>query len=287
MSDHDDVGTISSLEGLFLSREFGHSEEIDSPTWLDELWLAANSYDPEPQFKTGPLEEVFLSRDFGQPLADDDEEGTMDPEGPGATVLAFTPRDASARQRAVAAISGVAATVLVVAGVASGSGHPNSPGAPQVQAQAAAPAGKGSGTAPASAAPSPSPSSTPAFAANDLGTQPAVLTSATGPVPQVAVATPAGTTGTTGTTGTIVPTTPATGTGGAPAPTPPPSTNTDPFSAVVVVAGNTVAAAGTTVSTTASQVGTAVPPASSLTGVLGGVGATVSGLGQMLASTSA
>ena len=192
MSDHHDVGTISSLEELFLSREFGHSEEIDSPTWLDELWLARTSYDPEPHFETGPLEEVFLSRDFGQPLADDDEEGAIDLEGPGATVLAFTPRDASARQRAVAAISGVAAAMLVVAGVASGSGHPNSPGAPKVQAQAAAPAGQGSGTAPASAAPSPSSSSTPASAANELGSQPAVLTSATAPAPQVAVAAPAG-----------------------------------------------------------------------------------------------
>ena len=202
---------------LSLSREFGHSEEIDSPTWLDELWLAANSYDPEPHFETGPLEEVFLSRDFGQPFADDDEEGTIDPEGPAATVLAFTPRDASARQRAVAAISGVAATVLVVAGVASGSGHPNSPGAPKVQAQASAPAGQGSGTPPASAAPSPSSSGTPTSAANEQGSQPAVLTSATTPAPQVAVATPAGS------TVTVVPTTPATGTGGAPAPTPAPA----------------------------------------------------------------
>jgi hypothetical protein len=278
MSDHD-VG-ISNLEELFLSREFGHSEEIEGPTWLDELWLAA-AFDPGARTESGPLEEVFLSRDFGHPLAEDDEETPVDPEGPGATVLAFTPRDASARQRAVAALSGVAATVLVVAGVASGSGHPNSPGVTQAQAPVAA--GHRSGSAPASSAPSAPPSTTPTPAANDLGSRPAVLTSDTVSVPQLAVA------ASSGTTFTVVPAAPATGTGGepapAPTPAPPPSTNTDPLSAVVVVAGNTVATAGTTVTTAANRVGAAVPPASSLTSVLGGVGATVSGLGQMLASS--
>ncbi len=288
MSDHHDVGTISNLEELFLSREFGHSEEIDSPTWIDELWLGA-AYDPEAHLDPGPLEEVFLSRDFGRPMAEDDEETTADLDGPGATVLAFTPRDASARQRAVASLSGVAAAVLVVAGVAGGSGHSNPPGVPQAQAQAQAPAaaGPGSGSASAPGAPSVSPGSTPTVAADDQVSPPAVLTSLTSPAPQVSVAAPPGS------TVTVVPTTPATGTGGAPSPTPaptpapPPSTSTGPLGAAVVVAGNTVATAGTTVSTTASQVGAAVPAAASLTGVLGGVGATVSGLGEMLASTSA
>ncbi len=281
MSDHD-VG-ISNLEELFLSREFGHSEEIEGPTWLDELWLAA-AFDPGALTEPGPLEEVFLSRDFGHPLAEDDEETPVGPDGPGATVLAFTPRDGSARQRAVAALSGVAATVLVVAGVASGSGHPNSPSVTQAQAPAAA--GHRSDSAPASSAPSALPSTTPTPSANDLGSQPAVLTSATVSVPQLAVAAQPGT------PVTVAPTAPATGTGGAPAPAPaptpapPPPTTTDPLNAVLVVAGNTVATAGTTVTTTASQVGAAVPPASSLTSVLGGVGATVSGLGQMFASSS-
>ena len=168
MSDHHDVGTISNLEELFLSREFGHSEEIDSPTWIDELWLGA-AYDPEAHLDPGPLEEVFLSRDFGRPMAEDDEETTADLDGPGATVLAFTPRDASARQRAVASLSGVAAAVLVVAGVAGGSGHSNPPGVPQAQAQAQAPAaaGPGSGSASAPGAPSVSPGSTPTVAADD------------------------------------------------------------------------------------------------------------------------
>jgi hypothetical protein len=287
MSDHD-VG-ISSLEELFLSREFGHSEEIEGPTWLDELWLAA-AFDPGAVTQSGPLEEVFFSRDFGQPLPEDDEdESPVDPDRPGATVLAFTPRDAPARHRAVAALSGVAATVLVVAGVASGSGHPNSPGVSQAQAPRTAPAtaGQGSRSAPASPAPSLSSSSTPTPSGNDLGSQPAVLTSFTVSAPQLAVAAAPGT------PVTATPPAPATGTGGAPAPAPapapvpPPPTTTDPVNAVLVVAGNTVVAAGTTVTTTASQVGAAAPPASSLTSVLGGVGATVSGLGQMLASTSA
>ena len=46
MSTRHDAGTISSLEDLFLSRAFGHSEEVVAPVVLDRLWLSAE-YDPE------------------------------------------------------------------------------------------------------------------------------------------------------------------------------------------------------------------------------------------------
>ena len=217
MSDHHDVGTISNLEELFLSREFGHSEEIDSPTWIDELWLGA-AYNPEAHLDPGPLEEVFLSRDFGRPMAEDDEETTADLDGPGATVLAFTPRDASARQRAVGVPQRRGRRGAGGGRRGRGSGHSNPPGVPQAQAQAQAPAAAGPGSGSASAAPgapSVSPGGTPTVAANDQGSLPAVLTSLTSPAPQVSVAAPPGS------TVTVVPTTPATGTGGAPSPTPP------------------------------------------------------------------
>src|SRR5580700_7923746 len=109
MSDHKMAGTIISLEEFFLSREFGHSEKVDVPIRLDELWLSAE-YDPQNVTEHGKLEEVFLSRDFGRPLVEDDEVSSAERfDGPGATVLAFTPRDAPARHRAMAAIGGVAA----------------------------------------------------------------------------------------------------------------------------------------------------------------------------------
>ncbi len=180
MSDGGEVATITSLEQFFLSRDFGHSEEVELPIRLDELWLSAE-YDPQDVSEFGKLEEVFLSRDFGQPLIEADEDNTADHlEGPSATVLAFTPRDAPARHRAVAVISGVAAAALVVAGVAAGSGHPNNSGV--TQAQAPSPA------KPGGSAPSTPPSSTPVVptgtltlaAASNVSSEPEVLTSATG-----------------------------------------------------------------------------------------------------------
>jgi hypothetical protein len=70
--------------------------------------------------------------------------------------------------------------------------------------------------------------------------------------------------------------------GGAPPPTPTPPGAGSPLAPVTVLINNT----GTTVTNAAGQLGDAVPGLAPVTGVLGGVGSTVNGLGQLLASTT-
>jgi hypothetical protein len=288
MSDQYDAGTVSSLEELFLSREFGQPEQVRTPIRLDEIWLHA-AFEPDPPAEGGQLEEVFLSRDFGHPQADeldgDDDAAVADQDGPGATVLAFAPRDAAARQRAVAAIGGVAAAALVVAGVASGIGHPNSTG-PSSQAQGPAPHAASGNPSQPTTAPSVPVTAPPANGSSSTvpssgGEPTAQLTAATSPAPaqEIVIEAPPGS------TVTVTPPPSSGASGGSPAPAPT-SGSGNLLSAVVVVVGNTVHGVGTAVTTTSGQLGATVPAISPLTGVLGGVGATVSGVGQALATTS-
>ncbi len=282
MSDQKDAGAITSLEEVFLSREFGRVPS-------QGIWSIGGGEDAgEPH----QLEQVFLSEEFGRPTAIT----AAAPAAAGAPALVALPGGAtgerdSTRYRAIAAVSGVAAAALVVVGIATGTGQttkqpsvsaqgqhpgPNQPattggartqgGAPQPGASPTAPVGSSGGeTAFAQLA---SASSSPA---------PAVVVEVPqGTTVEVVSSPPAGSSGSGGSSGTG-------GSGGAP----PPATSTggggNVLTPVLVVVGNTVSTVGTTVTLASNGLGTALPGAAPVTGLLGSLGATVTSLGRSVA----
>jgi hypothetical protein len=285
MSDQEKAGVITSLEEVFLSREFGRSPSRGMPP-------LGGAYEPaEPP----QLEEVFLSERFGHPEAVAATTAVFVAPTPALAALPGrigTERD-SARYRAIAALSGVAAAALVVVGVASGGGQTAK--TPTVSAQGA---GGSNPPGPTGGSPegTPPPGSggtgqdtTPAGTAASggaTGTPVAQLASVTTPSsPQVIVEVPAGTTVevvTTTTTTTTPP--PPPGSGGTP-PTVP-SGGGSVLTPLVVVVGNTVSTVGATVTATSTDLGNALPVASPLTGLLGNLGATVASLGRSVVGTA-
>ncbi len=257
------------------------------------------------QYQTGAvtsLEQVFLSEQFGRShltRADEVPPAVLWPDNAVLTALTSVLRESN-RHRAIAAVSGIAAAAMVVAGLASG-GAQHVRGVVSAEAPRTGPRpfpGSGSG-------PSSGLSTVPMVAGGTLatssgpaGTPPLFLTGVRaptgqgGPPPAVTVVVPPGT------NVTVVPSsatpkgglTGSTGAGsgssaGSPAPTPP----------VVIMVGNTVTTAGAAVTTTTNQIASrlsAVQPATGAlggvgaTGALGGVGASVTGLGQGLNSTT-
>ena len=200
----------------------------------------------------------------------------------------------SNRHRAIAAVSGIAAAAMVVAGLASG-GAPHTQGGLSAQGQRAGahpPARSHSGSQAGLSPGSGGAGGTLAVSSGSSGSPHALLTGQlaqagqSGPPPAVSVVVPPGT------TVTVVPSPvpprgpTGSGTGGAPsAPAPAAPATTNPTAPVVVVVGNTVTTAGTAVTTTTDQVGSSLPAAATATGALG-VGPTVTGLTQGLNSTT-
>ena len=128
MSEQREGGTVTSLEEVFLSREFGRA--------CARRGLTDSRF--EDLGEASPLEEVFLSENFGRPetvAARRSQTILPEPVDPDdAVVTPLHPTWETTRYRAIAAVSGVAAAALVVAGVASGGGHT---GRPTVSAQGA------------------------------------------------------------------------------------------------------------------------------------------------------
>jgi hypothetical protein len=280
MSDQKEAGAVTSLEEVFLSREFGRlpSRGISSVRFTDEV--------AEPP----QLEQVFLSREFGHPEAVTATTPALVAPVPALAVLPGRAERDNTRYRAIAAVSGVAAAALVVVGIAAGTGQPTKQ--PTVSAQG--PHGSnpiGGGGSPQGTTPTPgSPGVTPAAAAGSgsgSGTPVAQLTSATTPTsPEVVVEVPAGT------TVEVVSTPPAqaaptgTGSGSGGPPPPPVSGGGSVLTPLLVVVGNTVSTVGATVTATSTDLGHALPVASSVTGLLGGLGATVVSLGRSVVGTA-
>jgi hypothetical protein len=285
MSDQEEAGVIASLEEVFLSREFGRAP-------VRRAWVTGGV---EEASDTPELEQVFLSETFGKPQAVPalravPGEPEPVPDHPPGT-LPFVPRE-STRHRAVAAVSGVAAAALVVAGVASGNGQPGRP-VVSAQGQRVSPRAGGGSSGPTLVAP-PTGASVPAAKAVAPGggiVAPNATTVAqigrSGSAPPVVIAAPPGT------AVTVVPSPAApsggsagsTGGGagaGAPVPTPTAPGAGNPLAPVTVVINNT----GTTVTSVANQLGDAVPGLAPVTGALGSVGSTVNGLGSLVASTT-
>jgi hypothetical protein len=255
MSDQH-KGAVTSLEQVFLSREFEDARDRREISFSEQF---------------GRLRRQ--SRSVTQ--AADELPPPFRLEDAVAAMLPTVPRESS-RHRAIAAASGVAAAALVVAGLASGSAQ-HTRGDISAQGSGVSVEGTRAGSHPLRVGGSGSPSAlsqgragaTAAHAASPSGTSPAFLTAAPtpaghgGPPPAVTVVVPPGT------TVTVVAS--------------PSGTSTAP----VVVVGNTVTTVGTGVSTTANQIASSVTAVAPVSGALGGVGATVTGFGQNLSSTTA
>jgi hypothetical protein len=132
MSDQQQTGTgvILDLEEVFGSREFGRCRAHRVPFTVETV-----------ESQPAQLEQVFLSEFFGHPEAFAEPAPAVS-DRPILVLLrgggeGGIERDAT--RRAIAAVSGVAAAALVVAGMTAGTGH--GPGRPTVteQAQAALP----------------------------------------------------------------------------------------------------------------------------------------------------
>jgi hypothetical protein len=238
------------------------------------------------------LEDLFLSREFGRPrpVAPARRDAVVRPIRPDITAAApagAVLRAYPSRNRAVAAMSGVAAAALVVAGVAAGTGHAPVTGisAQGPQSHPKTSTGPGQGQTPT---PSPTPGSVTAPAStfsSATGTVNArtVSTALTPRSPAVVVVVPSGT------TVTVVSTPqPVSNAGGgtSPAqPTPPASSN--PLTPVVIVVGNAVTTVGNTVTTAGTGLSGTLPAVAPVTTVISNLGGAVSGLGKMLGATIA
>ena len=285
MSDKQEAGVITDLEEVFLSREFGRA-----PIQRIAVGGTAEPLDDRPAGAGSPREETgrLLALPSLKPTVAAGEDGAV-PRG-------------NLQHRAIAAVSGVAAAALVVAGLVSGGGHP---GHPVVSAQ-----GKGSNAG----SPQGSVATGPSTSAGSLGPTAGTVGSTgapattvadvtgTGSPPPVIVEVPAGTsvtvvtsppatggtsTSTSGGSGGTGSGSGGTGSGGSPAPAPPTTSGSgDPLAPVVVAVGSTVTTLGSTVTSTASEIGSVVPALSPVTSLLDSAGVTVTSAGQSLNSAT-
>jgi hypothetical protein len=298
MSDEQETGVITDLEEVFLSREFGRAPArriavggAEAPL-DDRLARAGAARGDTAHLRALPS----LEPHFAAAAAAAD-----------GVAAAAVPRG-NLQHRAIAAVSGVAAAALVVAGLASGGGHPG--GHQLVSAQ-----GKGTSTgSPQSSVGPTSPSSSspiqgssaPIVGAGGTSGAPTFATVAavtrTGSPPPVTVEVPAGTSvtvvttppasGTSTTTGTSTSTGggsgtgTGTGTGTGGSPTPPTTSGSDPLAPVVVTVGNTVTTVGNTATSTATQLTSSVPSLSPLASMLAGTGVTAAVVGQSINSAT-
>jgi hypothetical protein len=281
MSDQQQTGVITSLEEVFLSREFGRAPSRG----ISSIRLAHDVAAP-PQ-----LEQLFLADEFGHPEAVTAATAAVATAPPALVALpgrGGTERD-STRYRAIAAVSGVAAAALVVVGIASGTGQPARHPTVSAQGPGSKPTGptgglpQGTTSQPGSSG-AGGGSPVAAIGGSGRGAPIAQLVSATSPSSrQVIVEVPAGTTVEVVTT-TTTPPPPATGPGGTP---PPPAPGGGSIlTPLLVVVGNTVSTVGATVTATSDDLGSALPLASPLTGLLGNLGATVTSLGRSVVGTA-
>jgi hypothetical protein len=246
------------------------------------------------------LEQVFLSEGFGRPvsarrIARGRREGVKR-EHAAAVPFPAVAMD-HARQRAIAAVSGVAAAALVVAGLSFGPGRHGGSGSPSIAAEDPDVAMKtppGTGGA-AGSSRLPSGTVARAITAGALGNRAssrAVLTAelpggtALGPaaVPgpaagSSALAIPASASSGAGTVGPVTATGPSpTARPASPTSAGSTSTRADASSGV----GNAVTNIDNSVTTTANQLVSTVPATAPVGGAVNGVGATVHALGQVL-----
>jgi hypothetical protein len=260
--------TVTNLEEFFLrSRERG------------SRGVPRSQFEVEGVRPPIRAEHPFVTSIFGQ-RQQQPEIRPVDMNRPVATVLAFAPQTPAARQRAIAAIGGIAAVALVAVGVTSGlphvpgSGHGQQAlvrkGGPHLPPLDAAPAARGAA------------SGVIAQQAADHVHGAAGGLNGTGVRGSFSVFVGAGESSPTG--GTASSGRSPSG-GSSVAPTLPSAPN--PVATVSNPVTQLSSDVGTAVSTTVQQINAAVPTATPITGVVNNVGTTVSGLSGMLAAPNA
>jgi hypothetical protein len=238
------------------------------------------------------LEEVFLSREFGQvqtaaPAARDSGHpfgplGRVDPFGPtpGTRAADHGSTTHRRRHRVTGAVGGVAAAVLIAVALVAGTGRPHRPGDPAALGRSPggsdhpAPGGTTPTVPPATdGAAGATPPAAALTVATPNGNGPAgagvveAIVPAGAPGPTVPLR--AGGVGPTGPAAPTPPVLPQTPPPALPRPTPIPTvTPADPVSPVIDLAVSIVATAGTAVSGVTTALGAPLPPVGSVVGVL-------------------
>ncbi len=288
MSQQQRADDVIGLEEIFRSGEFGRRTTRRDATPVPTV-------DP---IEPAHLEQVFRSELFGHPDAIRTPSSlgvpASEPALTGPTLVLLSGRGDAERvftrsRAATGAVSGVAAAALVVAGMTTGTGSPSGP--PTVSAEGKHP-GHGASAGAGNSVSGPGGVETQPNGAGSTSGEPPVATGGSGSGTQVArlaaAATPAA-------AAVVVEVPPATAVEVAPSPPPPPpgggTTPSAPSPAgggnvltpVFVAVGSTVATVGSTVTAAADDLAQTVPTTSPVSGLLSGVGATVTSLGRSVA----
>jgi hypothetical protein len=283
MSEQAETDDSTSLEEVFNSREFGRVAGVEEVVVTKEFGVATRFAAPVLRnavvgLSDPPFEDVLHSARAGRsltlvaPLPSGALVGIAMPAEDAAVTPLDTRRPERNRYRAVAAVSGIAAAALVVAGITSGTVQQRPS---EVSAQGARLSGAGS------AVPGgPTPTATLSAAAGDgagssvLGSD-SPLTAGNASGGHVTLSGPATTSGTAVPSPTVASGGVPTGGGGAPGSPPPPPASGGPVTPVTTSVG----AAGTLVTAVADQLGSSVPStaptASGAATVMGGIDQTV------------
>ena len=280
MSEQAETDDSTSLEEVFNSREFGRVAGVEEVVVTKEFGVATRFAAPVlgnavVGLSDPPFEDVLHSARAGRSLT---LVSTLPSGAPAGIAMpaegaAVTPLDIRRpernRYRAVAAVSGIAAAALVVAGITSGTVQQRPS---EVSAQGAR-LSSGAGSAVPGG---PTPTATLSAAARDGagssslgGDSPLPAGNASGG--HVTLSGPATISSTAVPSPTVASGGSPTGVGGAPgSPSPPPASGS-PVTPVTTTVGSSVGAAGTMVTAVADQLGSSVPSAAPNTGALGAV----------------
>jgi len=262
MSDQNRFDAVTSLEDLFLSREFGRPRVGIASSGQESSLFGATPH-------RGPLVPMSMA---------------------GSTAIGHGTTTHVRRNRAFAAMSGTAAALLIAVGLAASVGNQ-----PKVHLHSALPptttptSGHPVGSQPGAVGGTGSSGTTTSAATGTSGNV-AVLTGFSNSGSNGSASASHGTASPTG----GVASAPASSSGGgAPAvPTSPASTQPttgagDILSPVVNVVGHVVTSTGTTVTGVSTALSNTLPPVAPVTNLVGSVGGTVVDLGDMLSSLSA
>jgi hypothetical protein len=249
MSEVKEFENVTNLEDLFLSREFGKSD-VGSPASLRDDTLFGGAPTRAPLVPRGVAPAVVGVHDTATHLR---------------------------RNRMIATVSGVAAALLVAVGFVSGTGKPGKTGG---QVSAIQPTTTTTPTGPTKTSggqPSPgSPNPTSGVITTPTGIE---LSAVSGGNSHAAAGTqPDGVTG----GGHQTPPPPTT----KPGTTTPTAPSGSVLSPVVDLVGQVVVTTGNTVSGASTTLTTALPPLAPVTSVVGGLGGTVTGLGDSLITSA-
>ncbi|HWE66177.1 MAG TPA: hypothetical protein VG298_05990 [Acidimicrobiales bacterium] len=264
MSEVEQVDNVMSLEDLFLSHEFGKTA-VDASAAVREDTLFGGTTPRAPLVPLASAPTASIGR-----------------------VTGHVSTTHIRRNRTIAAVSGIAAALLVAVGLITNTGKPTSSGEHSIGPTTIPnPGGGGNSTPPVTTPPTGSSTTPGGTAGSTSGSQ---LASSSGRGSTVHDATGVGA------TATVVDVITPTGGNGGGAPVTSPTSTTTPGSPttpatpqaktiltpVVQLLGQVVQTTGNTVTGASTTLGGVLPPLAPVTSLLGGLGSTVSGLGTSL-----